>query len=298
MASNSQNNNWFLDVLILVGFLVAFFLNLTGLVIHQCLGVALALLIIVHFINHWSWIKNVIARFFGKTSNRSRFYAVIDGLLLFGMVMILETGLVISTWFNLDLVDYQVWRDLHVYSSISTLVLAVVKIGLHWRWVVRTAEKIFNAHQPHAQPRITEPKLSRPVPQAAGMDRRQFLVTMGIVGLGSVLAINNVLSKETVVQSAALPENTTDVNVSNNQENVAANSQANQIQTQTTVAQPVANATSIPQATPTSVSVPTSPAALTCSARCPKGRHCSYPGGCGRYTDSNRNGKCDLGECG
>jgi hypothetical protein len=26
-------------------------------------------------------------------------------------------------------------------------------------------------------------------------------------------------------------------------------------------------------------------------------RRCSYPGHCRKYTDSNGNGRCDLGEC-
>jgi hypothetical protein len=33
----------------------------------------------------------------------------------------------------------------------------------------------------------------------------------------------------------------------------------------------------------------------SCTVRCPNG--CSYPGGCRRYYDGNKNGKCDLGEC-
>jgi hypothetical protein len=32
-----------------------------------------------------------------------------------------------------------------------------------------------------------------------------------------------------------------------------------------------------------------------CVVRCERG--CSYPGHCRRYTDSNQNGRCDLGEC-
>jgi hypothetical protein len=35
--------------------------------------------------------------------------------------------------------------------------------------------------------------------------------------------------------------------------------------------------------------------AASCTVRC--GRRCAYPGHCGRYTDSNGNGRCDLGEC-
>jgi hypothetical protein len=30
---------------------------------------------------------------------------------------------------------------------------------------------------------------------------------------------------------------------------------------------------------------------------CRKGKHCSFPGDCRDYVDSNGNGLCDLGEC-
>lgn len=32
-----------------------------------------------------------------------------------------------------------------------------------------------------------------------------------------------------------------------------------------------------------------------CQVLC--GKRCSYPGHCRRYTDTNNNGRCDLGEC-
>jgi hypothetical protein len=60
------------------------------------------LLIIVHFINHWNWNKNMIAQLFGKNLQPLTLVAVIDGLLFIRMVMVLEAGFVISKWFNLD----------------------------------------------------------------------------------------------------------------------------------------------------------------------------------------------------
>ncbi|KAF0111379.1 MAG: Uncharacterized protein FD147_986 [Chloroflexi bacterium] len=296
MAVNSQKSNWFIDVLMFAGFLAAFFLSLTGLVIHQWLGVALLLLIVIHFINHWNWVKCVAERFFGKTSNRARLYALIDGILFFGVVMIMETGLVISTWFNLELSNYSAWRDLHVYASLATLLVTVLKIGLHWRWVAGTAGKIFNARKPQAKPRVTVPQVLKPVPQSASIDRRQFLVTMGIVGLGSLLAINNVLSKETIVQSASLPEEEKPAdNNAKNQELTVVETQVAEVQIQDNATQPAATDTTYPQSTPAPVNVVAAPATTPCTVRCSK--HCSFPGRCNRYVDSNNNRLCDLGEC-
>lgn len=286
----NQKTNWLLDVLILSGFLVSFFLNLTGLAVHQWLGVAVFLGIVLHLVNHWSWVKSVFSRFFKKTSARARVYALIDGLLLYGFVMILETGLVISTWFNLNLTNYEVWLDIHIYSSIATLLLAVVKVGLHWRWIVKTAAKIFKSEPKQAPQGLTT------APQMSTVSRRDFLVTMGLVGVGSALAISNVLpSLKKVSASTEIAENT-DATVNTAQPT----SESTQVQTADAVSTDapttVPTATAQPTAAPTAI--PTAQNSLVCYAACPRGRHCSFPGQCGRYTDSNSNGKCDLGECG
>ncbi|MBA4384322.1 MAG: hypothetical protein C0410_06270 [Anaerolinea sp.] len=289
----NQKINWLLDVTILLGFLVSFFLNLTGLAVHQWLGVAVFLAIVMHLVNHWSWVKCVFSKFFKKTSTRSRAYAMIDGLLLYGFVMIIETGLVISTWFNLNLANYEVWLDIHIYSSISTLILAVLKVGLHWRWIAKTASKLFS-------PALKlNPQVLTAAPQVSDVSRRDFLVTMGLVGLGSALAISNVLPSLKKVSAS------TEVAQSNDPAATTAATQAqptaSSTQMQAATAAPTEAATALPSATaqPTAVptSAPTAQSGLVCYATCPKRKHCSFPGDCGRYTDSDGNGKCDLGEC-
>lgn len=286
----NQKTNWLLDVLILTGFLVSFFLNLTGLAVHQWLGVAVFLGIVLHLVNHWSWVKSVFSRFFKKTSARARVYALIDGLLLYGFVMILETGLVISTWFNLNLTNYEVWLDIHIYSSIATLLLAVLKVGLHWRWIVKTAAKIFTHEPKHAPQGLTT------APQVSTVSRRDFLVTMGLVGLGSALAISNVLPSLKKVSAST--------QITQNMDATTTTAQPTTEYTQLQAADvvPTERSTDVPtptvQPTAAPTAIPTVQNSLVCYATCPRGRHCSFPGQCGRYTDSNSNGKCDLGECG
>jgi hypothetical protein len=287
----NQKSNWLLDVTILLGFLVSFFLNLTGLAVHQWLGVAVFLGILFHLVNHWDWVKSVFSKFFGKTSARARIYALIDGLLLYGFVMIVETGLVISTWFNLNLTNYEVWLDIHIYSSIATLLVAVLKVGLHWRWIVKTASKIFKP-----TPKLVSQGLTTS-PQVSSVSRRDFLVTMGLVGLGSALAISNVLPSLKKASASTEVAQSTDATAT------TAATQAQPTDSSTQAQAATAASTDAPTAIPTATAQPTAEPtvaaqnSLVCYATCPKGRHCSFPGNCGRYTDSNSNGLCDLGEC-
>jgi hypothetical protein len=251
--------NWMIDAALLAGLLATFFLDLTGLVVHQWLGVALGLLAGYHFVSHWNWVKSVTRRFVGQTSRQARSYYVLDAGLMLGFALTLATGLVISSWLSLPLGNYAVWSNVHVTASIVTLLIVVVKIGLHWRWIVKTAQQLFAPTTPTVASRPMQP-----VPVSASMDRRSFLALMGVVSIASVVAIKSVLDDTSVLAETAVSGTTL--------------SEASQVK-QTTSASSSSN---------TAV-------ASSCVVRCNKG--CSYPGHCRRYVDTNGNKRCDLGEC-
>ena len=284
-TAKKQQNNWWLDLLLFAAFLVTFLLDLTGVVIHQWLGVVLFIFVLLHLVRHVSWINCVFDNFFGKTSRRARVYALIDFALLLALLTITFTGLVISTWLNLYFTNYDPWVNVHIVSSITALLLLVVKIGLHWRWIVCQAGKIFKP-APGAQ------GVGIPESKQAAVSRRQFLTTMGLVGVSSVLAVSNVLPRlKELFSSEGTPSSdpTQPANIT------VANAQPTQAAT-TSVSPELNTATSMPEATPTPTTQPTQ-AAAACSYRCRKGEHCSYPGRCHDYRDNNSNGLCDLGEC-
>jgi hypothetical protein len=271
MLSKKQILFWVLDAGLLSGFLLAFFLNLTGLDIHQWLGIFLGGFAFLHLTLHLGWVKTVTTRFFSKTSWRMRLYYLLDASILWGFVSIVLTGIVISSWLSLALSNYGVWRSVHVWASIVTLLMVVVKVGLHWRWIVGTLVKAMTPPIPAARP-IGSPAL-QPVGGERLITRREFLMLMGVVGVGAVLGVTNVLGEKKVQVAEA---------ISNNLE---AQGSADQIASNF-----------IAPTTSASTTASTGTASLACT-RCPKGRHCAYPGQCGRYTDQNSNGRCDLGEC-
>ena len=293
MNKNIQKNNWLIDIAIMTGFLLSFFLNVTGLSWHQWLGVGVTVLILVHLYLHWDWVIAVVKRIFSKKCRRARLYLLLNAVIMLGAVVILETGLAISTWLNLDFYNFSAWVDIHIYSALITLGLVVLKVGLHWRWIVTTAGKILT-RKPGIQ--LQQPLRPVPVPVSVpaltrSVNRRQFLVLMGVVGTASVVAASNVLSRVKAVESAALESSSTlltspaqaEVELAQAQEISSTAADGAAIQTSAT-------ATPVPQ-----VAYNNPNQSNTCQVRCPKS--CSYPGQCRRYIDTNQNRKCDLDEC-
>ncbi len=268
---NKQIWNYVIDAILLAGFLVAFFLDLTGLDGHQWLGVGVAVFSGYHLILHWNWVKGVTQKLFSQISGQAKAYYGLDAILLVGLALISVTGLAISTWLGLELVNYVVWLDLHILISVATLIALVLKIGLHWKWIVKTTQRILRVPVP-AVPSKARQTGMQPALAAVDVSRREFISLMGVVGVASVLAAANGMNGLTRVQAEATS-------------------------TSQSVAGSAAPATSSSSGSASLPSTSTSSSTTTsaCVIRCNK--RCSYPGRCRRYVDSNGNKKCDLGEC-
>lgn len=309
MKANKQKYRWLIDLLLLTGFLLSFYLNFTGVAVHQWLGVFISLLAGVHLMMHWDWVKSVTARFIKGTNSRSRLFYAVDFFVMLGAVIILETGLMISTWFNLALTDYSIWLDIHICSAIAVMALIVLKIGLHWRWVVNTTMKIFSFHafSPHQLapvPVESQPYRRQLSEDRKAIERRQFLSAMGLVGLGSLLAVSNIFSDGNLAWAEAA-DDPVDISQPNAADPATAEPTG---ATYASTAQPVTQATTItledepaavmmqtPTAAQDNMALTASDANTVCTVQCRRG--CSYPGHCRRYVDTNGNGMCDLGEC-
>ena len=86
--TNPTKVNLFLDAAIFVAFLLALDPRLTGIAIHEWLGVAGAAAVVVHLLLHWEWIVGVTRRFLGRTSGAARLNYVVDALFFIDLVVI------------------------------------------------------------------------------------------------------------------------------------------------------------------------------------------------------------------
>ena len=281
--------NLILDIFLFAGFILCFTMDVTGMILHQWLGVAMAGLTLIHLLIHNQWVNKVLRRF-SDLQSRPQILFLLDAAVALGFVGILVTGLVISTWLNLPLNGYSAWLNVHIAFSIETLFFLVVKIGFHWRWISNTFHTLFNKRSisslPAPQMAIAR-QTNSPVPQSAGkqMSRRDFLAVMGVTGVASVLAISSLLKETaTVVDAQSVSSQTTTTQNPTHTTPSEAVSSTSQV---------TSTSTTVPAATQTATIQPTT--ANACSIRC--NRRCSFLGQCHRYVDSNGNGLCDNGEC-
>ncbi len=313
MKSKKSTFNLLVDFVLFIGFLVLFFLDFTGLNLHQWLGVAMGGVVLYHLVGHWKWVVAVVNSVKQAAGKKVGLFFALDTAILFGLTLILVSGLAISSWFNLPLTNPGAWVDLHISLSIMTLVLIVVKIGLHWQWIVKNIGRGFSSARPLA---------ARPLPVSTQIDRqrisrRQFLTLMGVVSLAAYLSIRNVLRVEDPLvakasytgteagQGAAQDPGTAAGSLPSTGSNSATGIVVGEIQPTNTELPANEQFSSSTESQATRSAGPSGADSLsqqsssglseTCSVRCNRG--CSYPGHCRRYVDTNSNGKCDLGEC-
>jgi len=248
------------------GFIVAFFLSFTGVELHQWIGVFGGLLAAYHLLIHWDWVNTVTKRLPARTGTAIWLKFITDGVILAGFILIIFSGLVISTWLNLPVSDHTGWLGIHIITSITTLLALLVKLVLHWRWISRTT-KIMTLANP---PATIAPLKLEPVPvQKRSMDRRDFLNVMGLVGGASLLALLSATRSLASLQEEG--------------NNVASLSGSGESSSTVSNSSEYANSSSYDSS------------GGSCNIQC--GRRCSFPGHCRRYTDADNDNYCDLGQC-
>ena len=251
--NKKQTKRWWLALILFSGFLLSFFLNLTGIELHQWLGLLVGGLAMCHLLRHWEWVEAVSQRIFMKTSGKARLYYLLDAALFLGFSVILSTGILISTWLSQD-VSGTPLLNIHILSSILTLAVTLIKLAAHWKWLGSTTRSIFKRSNVTVGPQLSPT-------QTDHLNRSEFVKVMGAVSLASLIALTSA-SRSLQLLKGDETSQTTLVSAS----------------TGTDTSQSQSHSSS-----------------SACSIRC--GKRCSYPGHCRRYTDTNNNGRCDLGEC-
>lgn len=273
--------SWLIDAVLFLGFIAAFFPDVTGIEPHQWLGILGGALAVIHLALHWPWVGAVTRRSFGRTSDTSRLYLLIDCGIMMGFLGMIGTGLILSTWLGLTLSNPRWWLTIHILASTGTLLLVVAKIALHWRWIASVGRKVL-------EPAPSIPAVAAP---KGAVSRRDFLGVMGIAGVAAVVALTSgatgLLGSQVDEADASLDESPETPSAS---ANGAASGTGSSISSSSSSGL-VQSMESLPQGSAQTESE----ASAACSVACRNG--CSFPGRCRRYTDPDNNGLCDWGEC-
>jgi hypothetical protein len=134
------------DVFVLVLFALVINVPLTGVAVHEWLGIAVAIALVTHTVQHTNWVVTTTRRMISATSFQNRLnYLLMVGLFV-GFVSIIVSGLMISEvalpWVGVTPPgsSFMVW--LHLASVGWVLWLTVIHLALNWRWIVSTSDRL------------------------------------------------------------------------------------------------------------------------------------------------------------
>lgn len=134
-----------LDILTIIIMIILMDNTITGVPIHEILGISILILFLIHKIFNWAWIKNITLNLFSKkTPIKTKIMYFLDFLLLVLIILNTLSGIFISqTLFTyLNAQNISLWSHLHHFFAYSFLVVIAIHLGLHWQYIMNIFKKI------------------------------------------------------------------------------------------------------------------------------------------------------------
>jgi hypothetical protein len=152
---NGTLKNFWLDILIFFAFVIDMNVHLTGLVIHEWLGLGLGVVMVIHLLFHWEWIACTVKKFLKTLRGLHRFKSILDILLFLDFAILGMTGVMISEvivrTLGVQTARDAFWRWMHVTSADWAIYLTGLHLAINWRWVANTLKRVYRARLPGPQ---------------------------------------------------------------------------------------------------------------------------------------------------
>lgn len=128
-----------LDSLLFFGTLVLQVVRLTGLTLHEWIGIAIAVPLLLHLVLQWQWIVATWRRAMREHRRRAQFNFGLNALLFVVMTLTIFSGILASEVVTPDLPiaagRTAFWSDVHSFMTNVLVGLVGLHVALNWRWI-------------------------------------------------------------------------------------------------------------------------------------------------------------------
>jgi len=119
----------------------------TGLILHEWIGLAVAVMIVAHLLASWGWIASATRAIFSKRSARARINYFLNFCLFACATGLIFSGILISEHAIPALVpvrgeDQPQWHFIHDRLSDAFVLLVGLHLAINWTWIAAAAGKI------------------------------------------------------------------------------------------------------------------------------------------------------------
>ena len=134
-----------LDTSLLIIFILLLSPRLSGLPLHEVLGLVFFIPVIIHLLIAWPWIQNTTKKFFQVANKRTRFNFFLNTILFILVITELLSGFLISQValpeLGIKTINDRSWRAVHNQTLNFTMLFAGLHIAVNWRWIVAAFKK-------------------------------------------------------------------------------------------------------------------------------------------------------------
>ena len=134
-----DRRNLAIDIAALAVYLVAANPAVTGIGIHEWLGLGMLVIFFVHAAMHVDWVIEAVRRSFVRLSWARTGNAVLDLVIVAVVMVVLVSGVIVSgavlPALGLYADGYYFWDPLHAIAAKALLALLLVHVVAHWRWL-------------------------------------------------------------------------------------------------------------------------------------------------------------------
>jgi len=134
----------FLDVALFAAIVLAYAPAVTGISIHEWLGVAIIVPSLFHLVLNWEWVVRTAKNVFAKLTATTWANAVVDIVLFVAAVTVSLSGLLISqvvlATLGISAGASAVWHTVHSVSADIAVVALLVHFALHGKWMANVLQ--------------------------------------------------------------------------------------------------------------------------------------------------------------
>lgn len=134
-----KRNALVVNLIVLVVYLVVANPALTGISVHEWLGIAAFVVFVAHAAQHGDWVAETARTAFARPSLGRTGHFVLDALIVVAFMTCTVSGVLVSgavlPALGLYADGFFFWDPLHAASAKVLLALLVVHVVAHWRWI-------------------------------------------------------------------------------------------------------------------------------------------------------------------
>ena len=133
------------DAVALAVYLVVATPALTGVAVHEWLGIGVFVVFFVHAVQHAGWVADTVRTALSSPAPARVANLALDALVLAAFMVVTVSGLLISgavlPALGLYADGYYFWDPLHAISAKALLALLLVHVVVHWKWLYNFVKK-------------------------------------------------------------------------------------------------------------------------------------------------------------